>query len=977
MARELPNNQIRPAAQPVAFFLEPTRRQLAAPAGPLEIPRAPGIEVIQQGSGGNVQGYNAFEQVAQALSPFSQRLTELTGFGMEAYASAEVQRGVNEAMRAKALLDEQQRRSGGEYAAETRRLAQSDPIAALMMDSVNPFRQSGRQRALAQLAGLEVKAAQISAYRNAQGLQSLAPEDPRLAQVKAGAVQEVLKKYGVNEASPGFAQFVLPQINEGGDRVTELHWQDRQGYLKTTIPRTAASEMLGLYVQTLEERQIEFFSPDGRRVVIPAGDPRFDMARSARMGAILDRLVDEAGMPGDVTTMKREAFERLKAIADADGNEELKRLALQVPVGPPDGKSGFREPAVSFFAVESLDSEIKYGEVAYRRAARAQEALAARYQDQLVELTYGVPDGAERLQRIEQLRASPEYQGLSLNQRLELEQKTSTNIDAVTARGRSVEGASALLLDMEGRYGSEWNTAQADGEFQRALASAPEKDRPELRQRYAQIRRRNNDRESSPTSKEVSGVIDRAIKANLLARYPRTVTEAAMRGVDAQQVMAGWADANVAESARRQFSAFQGHARNQIAAEEARRGRPLTAAEATAEATKAISEYGRSDPDAKAYLFPGVGGQPGAGSRPSAAPSAPGAAPPRPGTKPFAGRVYPSGQLDNIPDRPGRASSWRSQPVLDAQSVVQEANRIIGGGMPSAALRRFARDAGTTPGELLNRHLDYYRDSLEVPAADRQRLLRDGRQSQAVRNSSASVASSGSGSPVARAGAMLMDLLMGTRPATAAQRQPQLRSAVGLLDAPRAAGGEQQVATRSTVPAGPAIESQGLDRLATGRLVAAPEGRCVTAVLLSMHANGLDPRQLTTSLDQGNNPRGLASQLANVYGWKPLPGLGTPRTLSSPYGAFTVNQLTLGEYQAAVSAGRVPSGAIVFQTKRDWAGAHPGSRGFDAAIARDGGRSLWNGSMSGSAIYGSATRQVFVMVPGDARARGRAATSRR
>jgi hypothetical protein len=80
MARELPGNQIRPAAQPVAFFLEPTRRQLAAPAGPLEIPRAPGIEVIQQGSGGNVQGFNAFEQVAQALAPFSQRLTELTGF---------------------------------------------------------------------------------------------------------------------------------------------------------------------------------------------------------------------------------------------------------------------------------------------------------------------------------------------------------------------------------------------------------------------------------------------------------------------------------------------------------------------------------------------------------------------------------------------------------------------------------------------------------------------------------------------------------------------------------------------------------------------------------------------------------------------------------------------------------------------------------------------------------------------------------
>jgi hypothetical protein len=795
-----------------------------------------------------------------------------------------------------------------------------------------------------------------------------------LAEVKAAAVQGVLQKYRVNEGSPGFAQFVLPQVNEGSDRVTEMHWQDRQGYLKSTIPRSAASEMFGFYVKTLEDKQVEYFTPDGQRVVIPSTDPRFDGARSARMGAILDRLVDEAGLPGEATDMKRQAFERLKAIADADGNEELKRLLLGLPVGPPDSK-GFREPALTFFSVEALDSELKYGEVSYRRAQRAQEALAAQYQDQLVELTYGVPDGAERLQRIERLRASAEYQGLSLNQKLELEQKTSTNIDAVTARGRSAEGASALLLDMESRYGSAWNTAEADAEFQRALASAPEKDRPELRQRYAQVRRRNSEREASPTSKEVSGVIDRAIKANLLANYPRTVTEAALRGVSAEQVMAGWADANVAESARRQFSAFQSHVRNRIAAAEAQKGRPLTAAEATAEASQAIGEYGRSRPEEKRYLFPGIDGQPGAGSRQQPpAPAPTGGQQSRPGTRPFTGRVYPSGQLDNIPDRPGRVSSWRSQPVLDAASVVQEANRIIGGGAPSAALRRFARDAGTTPGEFLNRHLDYYRDSLEVPAADRQKLLRDGRQSQAVRNTAAAVATSGGlPGPIGRAGTMLMDLLMGTRPAAAAQRQPQLRSAVGLAGP----AGAQQVATRSAAPAGPPITSPVLDRLASGRLYAPPRpGLCVTAVLESMQLNGI-PNPAAAGGDSSNHPRGLASQLVRDFGWRPLPGVGRPRTLNSSYGSFTVNQLSLGEYQAAVEAGRVPSGAIVFQTMKDWDGGHPKSTGFDAAIARNGGRNLWTGRMAGSAVYGSATRQVFVLVPGDPKPRGGSVSRRR
>ena len=185
----------------------------------------------------------------------------------------------------------------------------------------------------------------------------------------------------------------------------------------------------------------------------------------------------------------------------------------------------------------------------------------------------------------------------------------------------------------------------------------------------------------------------------------------------------------------------------------------------------------------------------------------------------------------------------------------------------------------------------------------------------------------------------------------------------------------RQANQRSASAASGSITSPSLNKLASGQLYT-PErsGLCVTTVLETLALHGLDPNRLTTGGDPNNNPRGLAAQLANTYGWKPLPGVGKARTINSPaYGSFQANVMTLAEYERAANAGRVPSGAVVFQTMRDWDGNASGSRGFDAAIARNGGRNLWNGTvqngrgvMLGSSVYGPNTTQVFVMIPRDA-----------
>lgn len=805
MADELSKGQIRPAAQPLSSFLEPTRRQVAAPAGLLEIPRVPELRVIQQGSPGDVQGFNQFQQMAQALAPFNQALTQLAGAGLVGYANEEMQRGRNEALRAKALLDAQQQQSAEEYAAENRKLAQVDPIGALMMDAVNPFRRGGRLRALGELAALEAKGAVISEYRSATADPSAyggqSPElwqegDPRLAEVKSRAINNLRSKYKIDESTPGFER-ILAQANEGADRVTEMQWQDRQRYLKSTVPGTVAAEALGLYAESVSQQSIVVYRSDGSPETITAGDPRWDAARIQRMTDLLDQRVREMGLPGEATEVKLQVVQELLAIADAEQDDQLKRLAKGLMIGPRD-KNGIRAAAEFFSPTTVFDSEIKYGELGYKRAQREREQLASQYQDLVIQETNRLPDGPERLDALERIRGDKRFADLPLNQKLELEQKTSKTIDEVNTLGRSVEPASALLLDMGSRYGTAWNSAEADAEFERAVAQAPDDQKPALRRQYADLRERNNRREAAPTTREVNTVIEGKIRANLRANYASNATEAALRNANFEAVIAGLEDANAKEAARRQYSAYQGYVRSKIAAEEAEKGRPLTAARATEISTQAVDEYGKNDPKQKAYLFPGVDGQPGVQRLPVApAPAAPagggggnGAAPRRtpPGTKPFTGRVYPSGQLDNIPDRSSRVSGWRDQPTLDAASTVQEVNRIISGGSPSAALRRFARDAGVTPGQLLNKHLDFYSDSIKITPAERQKLQRDGRQAQAVQNSARS-ASVAQGGPVQRAQRSTFDRLMGLIPAgpaaaatmpppRASQRQGLVRGSV-------------------------------------------------------------------------------------------------------------------------------------------------------------------------------------------------------
>lgn len=160
--------------------------------------------------------------------------------------------------------------------------------------------------------------------------------------------------------------------------------------------------------------------------------------------------------------------------------------------------------------------------------------------------------------------------------------------------------------------------------------------------------------------------------------------------------------------------------------------------------------------------------------------------------------------------------------------------------------------------------------------------------------------------------------------------------------------------------------SATLNKLGNGKLADAPRGSCVTGVLETMAVNKI-PNPPGTSSD-GNNPRGLASQLIKNYGWGSISGLGSKSNLKSPYGNVGVNTMDLGQWKTAVKSNKIPSGAIVFMTQNnDWSGNSSG--GHDASIAKDGGKKLWSGHWQAQsdgvgAVYGNASNKIIALTPG-------------
>ena len=181
-------------------------------------------------------------------------------------------------------------------------------------------------------------------------------------------------------------------------------------------------------------------------------------------------------------------------------------------------------------------------------------------------------------------------------------------------------------------------------------------------------------------------------------------------------------------------------------------------------------------------------------------------------------------------------------------------------------------------------------------------------------------------------------------------------------------GGDPEVAgqltldtIRAAARGGGNIEHPWLQKLATARLDNGADGSCVATTLGNMDRLGIPSFNGGTTAD-ANNSRGAMVQMVKGDRWTSLnlPG-SQARTIRSAYGTVQAQVLDADAYERLALAGKIPSGAILFQTRHGWDSPN-GPYGNDMGIVRDGGRVTHNYRPMSPIIYGDA-KEVVVLVP--------------
>ena len=242
--QRLQSANISPSARPVDTFLQfDANPAPSAPARPALMGQPKGIVSIQRGAQRSIQGVNPIEELATALKP----LSKLYDAGMEMYASDQYRRGQDEILRAAANVGRDTVVKGLQYAEDNRELSRENPVAGVLMDQSNPFRQAGRVNQASQwVAGLTPQLFQAEWVKKGGDLSKLDPSDPAVLQVKSRVTTRLAGMFGLDEFSPGFQQYVIPQINRSSEKFSEKQLAGHTNYQKNVGVKQASDQFTSM-----------------------------------------------------------------------------------------------------------------------------------------------------------------------------------------------------------------------------------------------------------------------------------------------------------------------------------------------------------------------------------------------------------------------------------------------------------------------------------------------------------------------------------------------------------------------------------------------------------------------------------------------------------------------------------------------------------------------------------------------------------
>ena len=798
MARtdDLPQGQITPAARGVDTFLRPTDIQVAAPSQAPAFGSPKGMNAIGVSGTPNVQGYNSAAQLAEALGPFTQQLTQATQSAGLMYAGWRMDQGeaqAKEAVRRAQAANDQSTEAGQlEYAAANRALAVKDPKAGWAMHLLDPYTQLGWERGKSRAAGQEIEAGMAGYVAQQSGrIDYKAPDQGfgALQSIRAEYIAQVTGKYGVSDSSHGFQKYAAPSIEKASERVAQAMVEDRAKFFDQNKPQ----ELSMLIINSLTTANTTGTIEHNGKTYTKAEGPLFELALGLKVNDEAEAFLRQAGLPGQASKWKEEAYGILRASADYNQSSGLSsylgRLMTTEPLRGADGKpviDANGKPVYltweQKYSKTKIDSEIKYEQAGFtNRAAKAKDVgeragadIAQATQDMLPGPARAEAGFAALSQFVANENATRQRNGQPPLSNLELYQIRKSWKDANELNSDLVFEKDdprvevTYLGQLATLQGSAFNAASERSKV-RALASTirdPAKASQFLTKALNEIEQKEKEVQDFSA---YSGIRDKVIKDNIESRIQRNY-DAGVPDTKPDRV----------ESERRQRSAYTALINDRIKAKEAQLQRKLSESEVRALSQAAIDEYGGKDKDALPYLFPGSMAYPNSPSVDPATtmksvPLGPDGKPKPNGGKPIP-PVYEINQLDDIPNRRQELVQYQAKPVLSLNAVRQSFFAVMQGKRLSPAIERAWRDAqAPNPYVFLQRQLEMYPNYKggEWTPAEMKKAREKLTSEAAIEGNSVSKAAIAPSMPLlASLGSWAGNTLLGIAPASAATYEP-------------------------------------------------------------------------------------------------------------------------------------------------------------------------------------------------------------
>lgn len=737
-------NQIQPRATPTNTFVRPGREQTAAPAKPIEIPGVTQIKTRGTAGTSGFQTKNGFQRFAEDLAPFNSQLLSLTGELASNYVEGEYQKGLNEAMKAAVLLQGQSEQSAEAYAGDTRKIAQTDMPAALLADSMNPYRRGGLEAGLARqaasLAGTEFR----RRYRdNRLDLASEVPGSPKLAQFKAQVQSDLMQTFGLSLDQPAALKYFVPKANQAWEVITEEHWDDHQKVLKEQGPTVLLGEVSTMVTSSYEAGVVRWQNPSTGQVEaasLAENPERFEQLLALNVSEVLDRGARRMGIPGEPTQLVNGVVSKLLegsqiiGVKEADGevgglegipsgfnSRSMQRMLSLIEVGPEmnlpgaDGQTVKRRQTVGErWDIDAWKDVLSYDAKRLQRKNDAQKIALEAYELEAAEALDQLGAGASQEDinlRLAELDSDERFAGLPLNERLQARNRAMRDVS--TAQENSVDPvvAEERLVSLEQLPKRDFNAATALQEEKLwAMQNLPRGERA----RYLNRVRSLIDEKVGEKGRfdPIVSAQANATTTTLIARsFPNSILEMQKLGItpDITNLRAynKGGVANATELLQARAKQIASDALLDAEATAAANGKTLSATEKSAAVSKALSEWAASGkPQQVLQNAKAPGASPGtpSGGTPSAAPSSGGT---NPGQQP-ARRTpsYESSQLSQL--EPAELKNYKLKRLISSKSLSAELVNALNNKGFSTDLKQAARSAGVTPLEFLKQQLKFY-----------------------------------------------------------------------------------------------------------------------------------------------------------------------------------------------------------------------------------------------------------------------------